>query len=45
MLSGKVIIILLIIGQEKKIFYKMSYFPEPYSCNKNKVNVELDFYN
>ena len=23
----------------------MSYFPEPYSCNENKITVELDWSN
>ena len=35
----------LIIGQIKKIsLNKISNFPEPYSCNKKKIKVELDFF-
>ena len=29
----------------KKILYNMSYFPKPYSHNKNKIKVELDLSN
>ena len=38
--------ILLIIRLIKKIFfYKMGYFPEPYTHSKNKIEVKLDFPN
>ena len=41
--KGKAIIIPLTVGLLKKIsLYKMSYFPKPYSQNKNKIKVELD---
>ena len=40
------IIILLTVGLIKKILlYKISYFPEPYTCSKSKVKVELDLSN
>ena len=30
------------VGQiQKASLDKMSYFPEPYNCSKNRVNVEL----
>ena len=33
----------LTAGLIKKIsLYNMSYFPEPYSLNKNKIKAELD---
>ena len=39
-------IILSTVGSIKKIlFYKMSYFPEPYTHSKKKIKVELDLYN
>ena len=42
MLNGKATIILLTVDLIKKIqLYKMSYFPEPYTCSKNKIKVEL----
>ena len=42
MLNGKATIILLTVDLIKKIqLYKMSYFPEPYTCRKNKIKVEL----
>ena len=42
MLNGKATIILLTVELIKKIqLYKMSYFPEPYTCSKNKIKVEL----
>ena len=45
MSNGKVMIIFLTVGLIKKIdkksLYKMSYFPEPYTRNKNKIKVEL----
>ena len=44
MLSGKVMIIHVIIGLLKKtLLYKISYFPEPYKCSKNKIKVQLRF--
>ena len=30
---------------EKISLYKMSYFPEPYTCSKNKIKCELDLSN
>ena len=46
MVNGKVVIIRLIVGLIKKILlHKMSYFPKPYSHNKSKIKVELDFSN
>ena len=46
MLSGKVMIIRVIVGLIKTIsLCKMSYFSEPYTCNKNKIKVELDLSN
>ena len=45
MLNGRTIIILLIVGLMKNIYlYIMTYFPEPYTRSKNKMNVELDLY-
>ena len=44
MSSGKIIIIRLASGKVKKI-YKISYFPEPYSHSRNKINAELDLSN
>ena len=39
-------IIPLTVGLMKKILlYKMSYFPEPYTCSKNKLKIELDLSN
>ena len=36
-------IIRLIVGLIKKIsLHEMKCFPEPYTCSKSKVNVELD---
>ena len=46
MSNGKLMIIILIIGQIKKILYKMiQYFPKPYDRFGGKVKVELDFSN
>ena len=46
MSNGKVMIIRLIIGLIKKIsLYKMSCFPEPYNCTKNKIKIKLDLSN
>ena len=46
MSNRKVMIIYLTVGSIKKIsLYKMHYFPEPYSYNKNKINVQLDLSN
>ena len=46
MLNGKDVLILLIVELIKKVLlYKMSYFPEPYTCNNNKTEVELDLSN
>ena len=46
MSNGKATIILLIVGFIEKIsLYKMSYFPEPYTCSKNKIKCELDLPN
>ena len=42
MLNEKVII-LITAGLMKNIV--MSYFPEPYTCSKNKIKVELDLAN
>ena len=43
MFNGKVTITLLTVGLIKKIsLYKMSWFPEPDTRNKNEINVELD---
>ena len=44
MLNGKATKILLKFGLIKKI-YKMSYFPEPYTHNKYKIEVKLDLSN
>ena len=41
----KVMIIHLIAGLIKKILYKMSYFPELYDHNKNKMKVDLNLSN
>ena len=42
----KVMIIRFTDGYIKIISsYKMSYFPQPYTHSKNKINVELDFSN
>ena len=42
MSNGKTITILLTVGLIKKIyFYKMGYFPQPYTHSKNKIEVEL----
>ena len=36
-------IMLFTVGSIKKIsLYKISYFPEPYTRNENKIEVELD---
>ena len=46
MSKAKGVIIYLITGLIKKIlFYKMSYFPEPYTRSKNKIKVELELSN
>ena len=40
---GKAMIIFLTVGLIKKIsLYKMSYFPEPNTHSKSKIEVELD---
>ena len=42
-LNGKATVIILIVGLIKKVLlHKMSYFPEPYTCSKNEIKVELD---
>ena len=42
MSNGKVMIILLTVGLIKKIsLYKMSYFPEPYTRSKKKVELAM----
>ena len=39
-------IIHLIVGLIKKIsLYEMSYFPGPFTHNKNKIKIELDLCN
>ena len=39
-------IIYLIVERIKNIsLYKMSYFSVPYTCNKNKIKLELDLSN
>ena len=46
MSNGKVKIVILTAGLIKKIsLYKMSYFPELCTLNKNKIKVELDLSN
>ena len=30
---------------KKTFFYKMSYFPEPYTRGKNKIKVKLNLFN
>ena len=46
MLNGKVTIALLTVRLIKKIlWYKMCYFPDPYTHIKNKIKVELDLSN
>ena len=46
MSNGKATIILLTVGLIKKILLcKMRCFPEPHTCSKNKMQVELDFSN
>ena len=45
MLSGKVMIIHLIVGLIKISLYKMSYFPELYTGSKNKIKVQLNLSN
>ena len=43
MSNGKVMMIYLSVGLIKKILlYKMSYFPEPYTCSKIEVEVEFN---
>ena len=38
--NGKAIITHVLVGLIKKILlYKMSYFPEPYTRSKNKINL------
>ena len=45
-LNEKVVVIDLKVKVIKKILlYKMSYYPEPYTYNKNKVRVYLDLSN
>ena len=46
MVSGNAMIIHLIFGLTKKMLYKMSYFPGPYTHSKPKwMKVELDLAN
>ena len=46
MRNTKAMIIPLKVELIKKIsLYKVSYFPELYSHNKNKINIELDLPN
>ena len=46
MSNGKVMMISLSVGLIKKILlYKMSYFPEPYTCSKIEVEVEFNLSN
>ena len=46
MSNGKVMMIYLSVGLIKKILlYKMSYFPEPYTCSKIEVEVEFNLSN
>ena len=46
MSNGKAKIIVLTVELIKKILlYKMSYFPEPHTHSKNKIEVELDLSN
>ena len=46
MSSVKVMTTFFTVGLIKKILsFKMSYFPEPYTYNKNKIVVELDLPN
>ena len=40
MSNESVMIILLIVGLTKSIF-KMSYFPEPLTCSKNKIKFAI----
>ena len=43
--NGMVMIIHLIIELIKKVSsFKMSCFPEPYTCSKNKVELDLSSY-
>ena len=45
-IKRKTMIIPVRVGLIKKIqLHKMSYFPEPYTRNKNKIKVELDLSN
>ena len=40
MSNGKAMTILLTVGLIKRIsLYQMSYFPEPYTHNQNKINL------
>ena len=44
--NGKFMIIHVIVGLIKKILlYKKCYFSDPYTHNKSKIEVELDFSN
>ena len=46
MSNGKVMMISLSVGLIKKILlYKMSYFPESYTCSKIEVEVEFNLSN
>ena len=46
MSNGKAMMIPLAIPLIREIFvYKMSYFPEPYTCSQNKIKVELNLSN
>ena len=39
-------IVLFTVGLIKNIFlWKLSYFAEPYICNKNKIKAEFDYCN
>ena len=43
---GKVRVIHLVNLQMKKIsIYKMTYYPEPHSYRRRKINVEFDLFN
>ena len=46
MSNGKAMIVFLTVGLMKKtLFYKISYFPEPHTHSKNKIEVELELSN
>ena len=43
MSNGKAMIIFGLM--KKALFYKISYFPEPHTHSKNKIEVELELSN